>query len=107
VTVNVQYVGFKSKTIVREYSFLLRESSIEPREIIFTILNEAFCSHGLRYQDAPDLCSLKLHRELANSVNDPMKTHYRISGTELDNYRDSHSPKAAKALDPRKVGQDF
>jgi hypothetical protein len=107
MTANIQYVGFKSKAIVREYSFLLRESSIEPHEIALTILNEAFRPHGFRYQDAPDLCSLKLHRDMANSVDDPMKTHYRISGTELDNYRDSHSPKAAKALDPRKVGQDF
>ena len=37
MTVNIQYVGFKSKAIVREYGFLLRESSIEPREITFTI----------------------------------------------------------------------
>ena len=47
MTVNIQYVGFKSKAIVREYSFLLRESSIEPREITLTILNEAFRAHGL------------------------------------------------------------
>ena len=47
MTVNIQYVGFKSKAIVREYSFLLRESSIEPREITFTILNEAFRAHGV------------------------------------------------------------
>jgi uncharacterized protein YlxP (DUF503 family) len=104
MTVNIQYVGFKSKAIVREYSFLLRESSIKPREITFTILNEAFRSHGLPYQDAPDLCSLKLHRELAKSVDDPLKTRYRISGTELDDYRDSHSPKAAKALNVAVVG---
>jgi hypothetical protein len=93
MTFNIQYVGFKSKAVVREYSFLLRESSVEPHEITFTILNEAFRSHGLRYQDAPDLCSLKLHREMANSVDDPLKSHYRITGTELDDYRDSHSPK--------------
>jgi hypothetical protein len=107
MTVNVQYVGFKSKAMVREYSFFLRESSIEPREIIFTILNEAFCSHGLRYQDAPDLCSLKLHREMANLADEPLKTHYRISATELDDYRVSHSPKAANALYARKAAQDF
>jgi hypothetical protein len=44
---------------------------------------------------------------MANSVDDPLKTRYRISGTELDDYRDSHSPKAVKALCPRKVAQDF
>ena len=75
MTVNLQYVGFKSKAIVREYSFLLRESSLGPYEITFAILNEAFCSHGLRNQDAPALCSLKLHRKMANSVDDPLKTH--------------------------------
>jgi hypothetical protein len=107
MTANIQYVGFKSKAIVREYSSLLRESSIEPHEITFTILNEAFRSHGLRYQDAPDHCSLKLHREMANSVDNPLKTHYRISGTELDDYRYSHFPKAATALYPRKVAPDF
>ncbi len=107
MTANIQYVGFKSKAIVREYSFLLRESSIEPQEITFTILNEAFRSHGLRYQDAPDLCSLKLHREMANSADSPLKTHYRMSATELDDYRYSHFPKAATALYPRKAAQDF
>ncbi len=93
MSVNIKYVGFKSKAIVREYRFLLRESSIAPHEVIFTILNEAFRSHDLRYRDASDLCSLKLPREMANSVDDPLKIHYRISGTELDDYRDSHSPK--------------
>ncbi len=107
MTVKIQYVDLKSKAIVQEYSFLWRESSVEPREITFTILNEAFRSHGLRYQDAPDLCSLKLHREIANSVDDPLRTHYRISGTELDNYRESHSPKTANTLYPRKAAQDF
>jgi hypothetical protein len=53
MTVSIQYVGFKSKAIIREYRFLLRESSIALQEIIFTILNEAFRSHGLRSQDAP------------------------------------------------------
>ena len=107
MTFNIQYVGFKSKAVVREYSFLLRESSIEPHEITFTILNEAFRSHGLRYQDAPDLCSLKLHREMANSVDDVLKTHYRISGTELDDYRDSHFSRRRKGCLSAKVAQDF
>jgi hypothetical protein len=60
----------------------------------------------LSLQNGPDICSLKLHRELADSSNGPLKTHYRISETELDAYRDSHNSEAAKALYPRKVGQD-
>ena len=98
MSVNAQYVGFKAKAIVREYSFLVRESSIEPYEITFTILNEAFTSRRLSFQNAPDICSLKLHRELADSANNPLKTHYRISETELDDYHKSHSSKVARGL---------
>jgi hypothetical protein len=101
----VQYVGFVAKPLVREYSFLVREASSEPREFTLTVANEAFNSHCVRYQDAPDICSLKLHRELAVYANRPPKTHYRISDTELGEYRDSHAPKAARNLYPRKAGR--
>jgi hypothetical protein len=87
MSVNVQYVGFTAKAMVREYSFLVRETSIDSHEITFTILNEAFTSHRLSFQNAPDICSLKLQRELADSTNTPLKTHYLISETELDAYR--------------------
>jgi hypothetical protein len=107
MSVNVQYAGFKAKAIVREYSFLVRESSVDPQEITFTILNEAFTSRRLSFQNAPDICSLKLHRELADSANNPLKTHYRISETELDAYRDSHTSRAAQGLYPRKPAQNF
>jgi hypothetical protein len=106
MSVNVQYVGFTAKAMVREYNFLVRETSIDSYEVTFTILNEAFTSHRASFQNGPDICSLKLHRELADSSNVPLKTHYRISETELDAYRDSHSSGAAKALYPRKVGPD-
>jgi hypothetical protein len=86
----VQYAGFTSKSLVREYCFLVRDVSSEPREFTFTILNEAFRSHRVRYQDAPDICSIKLHRELAEQLDHPVQTHYRISDIELNNYRDSH-----------------
>src|SRR6202790_5737262 len=95
--VNVQYVGFKSKAIAREYTFLVREVSTEPQEIIFSILNEAFSPRRLSFQNAPDICSLKLHREMADPVNNPMKTHYRFSETHPDHYRASHPPQAGAA----------
>jgi hypothetical protein len=86
----VQYAGFTSKSLVREYCFLVRDVSGEPREFTFTILNEAFRSHRVRYQDAPEICSIKLHRELAEQLNHPLKTHYRITDIELNTYHDSH-----------------
>jgi hypothetical protein len=107
VSVNVQYVGFKAKATVREYGFLVRESSIEPYEITFAILNEAFTSRRLSFQNAPDICSLKLHRELSDSANNPLKTHYSISETELTNYHESHSSKPARVRHPAKPALNF
>jgi len=107
MSVNVQYVGFTAKATVREYSFVVRESPIDSQEITLTIRNEAFTSHRLSFQNGPDICSLKLHRELADLANNPLRTQYRISETELDAYRDSHPSRAAKGFSPRKVAQAF
>ena len=93
----VQYVGFEAKPLVREYTFSVREAG-EPREFTLTITNEAFDSHRVRYQDAPGICSLKLHGELATHANHPPKTHYRITDAELDHYRESCLPKAPRSL---------
>ena len=48
----VQYRGFEVKTLVREYTFNVREAGSE-REFTLSIENEAFVSHRARYQDAP------------------------------------------------------
>jgi hypothetical protein len=93
-SINVQYVGFESKALVREYNFLVRQASSGTREFALTIVNEAFSSRRVRYQDGPDVCSLKLRRELAAFANQPPQTHYRISEVELDEYRSAHAPKA-------------
>jgi len=103
----VQYVGFKARAVVREYRFLVRQPPSEPREYTLTIINEAFDSHRVRYQDAPDLCSLKLRRELAASENHPTQTHYRISEEELDEYRGSHGSKAARKLFRPRVAREI
>jgi hypothetical protein len=93
--VDVQYVGFKAKALVREYSFVVRRALNETSEFTLTIGNEAFGSRRVRFQDAPEICSLRLHRELAVFGNHPPKAHYRISETDLDDYRSSHASKAA------------
>ncbi len=61
-TVVVQYLGFEAKPLVREYTFQVRYAMNERHEFTLTIANEAFDSHRVRYQDAPDVCSLKLQR---------------------------------------------
>ena len=54
----VQFVGFEAKALVREYNFHVRQASSEIREFTLTIVNEAFNSRRVRYQDAPEICSL-------------------------------------------------
>jgi hypothetical protein len=98
MSISTQYVGFMSKLSTREYSFLVRKEPTETIEITFAIPNRVFNSRRLSFQNAPDLCSLKLHREIAGSVINPMKTHYRISDSELDDYHNSHLPKSAKGF---------
>lgn len=103
----VQFVGFESKAKVREYTFTVRESSAEAREFTLTIANEAFCAHRVRYQDAPDVCSLKLRRELASYANHPPDSHFHITDIELEDYRSTHAPRTAKSLFARKPAEDF
>jgi hypothetical protein len=89
----VQYVGFQAKALVREYSFIVRRALNETSEFTLTIGNEAFGSRRVRFQDAPEICSLRLRRELAVFGNHPPQAHYRISETDLDDYRSSHATK--------------
>ncbi len=103
----VEYIGFESKPMVREYTFRVREVCKEPREYTLTVLNEAFDSHRARYQDAPEICSQRLHRELAANANHLPKTHYRITDAELDDYRSAHTSKPSRKPYPPKAPRIF
>lgn len=89
----VQFVRFEAKALVREYTFTVREPSTDPREFKLTISNQAFSERRVRYQDAPDVCSVRLRQELATYGNHPPTRHYRITDADLENYRSSHGPK--------------
>lgn len=91
---NVQYVGFEAKGLVREYKFAVRGTANDSNDYFLEIDNESFSSRQVRFQDAAEICSLRLHRELAASGNQPSHSHYRIGISELEDYRKSHSPKA-------------
>jgi hypothetical protein len=106
-TTLVQYVGFESKALVREYTFNVRHAAEGPREFTLTITNEAFNCHRVRYQDAPDVCSLKLQRELVANANHPPNSHFRLSDAELEDYRTAHTHKPRNFFAARKAEQDF
>jgi len=97
----VQYVGFQSKPLVREYTFAVRESATEPLQYILTIANEAFVAHRVRYQDAPDICSLRLHQELHTHSNHPPTMSFCVTDTELALYQDARKPKANRSFSRR------
>jgi hypothetical protein len=103
----VQYVGFQSKPLGREYRFRVREAQDTPREFTLMITNEAFDSRSVRFQDAPDVCSLKLHRELAASENHPATTEFEISAVDLAEYRLAHTRKSTRYPNQRKTEQEY
>lgn len=89
----MQFMGFHSNATVREYMFLVWEPSTESREFTVTIAQEAFAAHRVSFQDGPDVCSLRLRRELATSKNYPSQSLFHITDAELEEYRSSHSPR--------------
>lgn len=97
-TILMHYLGFSPKNQWREYSFRVRYAAEDIRDFTLTILNEAFTSHRVRYQDAPDVCSVKLRRELTANPNCPSHTNFAISDTELADYKAGHSPKPSNRL---------
>ena len=89
----LQYVGFENKGAVREYTFTLRGTGGASSEYFVTIANAAFVAHRVRYQDAPDICSLRLHREFATQTDHPRSTRFSVTDAELADYKAAHTPK--------------
>jgi hypothetical protein len=89
----LQYVGFESRGAAREYAFTLRGSGGTFTEYFVTIANAAFVAHRVRYQDGPDICSLRLHREFAARTEHPPSTRFSVTDSELAEYTNAHAPK--------------
>jgi hypothetical protein len=106
-TLIVQFVGYEVSPLEREYRFSVRESRNEAREFTLTIANAAFDCRRARYQDAPDICSARLRRELAADGNHPANTHFQITDQELDDYRGRHSPKTSQSPYKKKPKEEY
>lgn len=94
----LQYAGFASKGTVREYVFTLRRLDGALSEYFVTIANDAFVAHRARYQDAPEICSLRLQREFAGGADHPPSSRFAVTDTELADYKDAHTPKAKPGI---------
>lgn len=89
----LQYVGFENRGAVREYAFTLRGSGGTSTEYFVSIANAAFVAHRVRYQDGPEICSLRLHREFAARADHPPSTRFSVTDAELAEYANAHAPK--------------
>lgn len=89
----LQYLGFETKGTLREYAFSLRGLGGASSNYFVTIPNEAFSAHRARYQDAPAICSIRLHRELATQEDRPASSTFSVTDAELADYKDAHTPK--------------
>src|SRR5262249_34237020 len=90
----LQYLGFEANGTDREYAFSLRRSGGESSEYFVIIPNAAFVEHRVRYQDAPNVCSLRLRREFSSQTEYPPSTRFCITDAELADYKDAHPPQS-------------
>ena len=103
----LQYVGFATKGAVREYAFTLRGNDGAYSEYFVAIANDAFVAHRVRYQDAPEICSLRLHREFAAGSDHPPSTCFAVTDAELADYKDAHTPKSKRGASAHREDQEF
>ena len=85
-----EYVGFTVNQTARVYRLRVSQPDGETRDFTLSIAIRAFLSNRVRYQDAPEICFLKLERELLASGDKKMSSSMQITNDELDDYRTSH-----------------
>jgi len=92
-TILVEYLEFKAGEAAREYRLRVRRGA-DIRGVTVAISNEAFLSGRARYQDAPDICFLKVRRELAEWEDGALPAlAHSMSDGELEEYKVAHAPK--------------
>ncbi|MCG6925291.1 MAG: hypothetical protein LJF30_08280 [Acidobacteria bacterium] len=92
-TALIEYLGFRPGEDAREYRLRVRRGD-DSWGLTVAIPNEAFLSGRVRYQDAPDICYLKVRSELAATGEDGvLERDHRMTDEELEEYKVSHTPK--------------
>lgn len=90
---HVEYVGFRAEGGVREYMLRVRQTNADSLQFTLIIPNEAFLARRVRYQDAPEICFLKLQRELLACSEGLPDARLTVTNADLEDYRTAHAPK--------------
>ena len=85
----VRYVGFRSTSKGREYTMRVADG-LSSREFVLLITHQSFAAREARFQDAPDVCSGKLRRELAADPDLLPGECIALTKQDLLDYRDDH-----------------
>ena len=91
---HVEYVGFTTKGAAREYTLRLKQVGGESRDFVLAIPSAAFASQRARFQEGPDICFLKLQREIAAGGAALPPAYLLVTDADLDEYRLAHAPKS-------------
>jgi len=97
--VTVRYLGFESTAAGRDYSLSVRRGEV-CSQVTVRIPHAAFALHLTRYQDAPDICFLKVLQELALHDDKPPAHTLIVSNAELAAYRTSHEKQPGRRMAP-------
>jgi len=93
IALRSEYVGFTVDETSRIYTMRVRKPGVV-HEFRIAVPNRFFLANRVRYQDAPDLCFLKLASELERCGEGTLpEPNMEITDAELDAYREAHTPK--------------
>jgi hypothetical protein len=95
LALHVEYVGFTTASAAREYRLRIQEGGVF-HEFVLAISLEAFNTRRARFQDAPEICFLKLQRELAAGGGTLPAGYLSVTDSDLEEYKTAHSPKPAQ-----------
>lgn len=91
----LEYIGFTPRKDAREYTLRVTPATGGGSEFTLVIDNEAFLAQRVRYQDGPEICYLKLQRELSSREEGTLPAlRMHVTDAELEEYRLAHAPKS-------------
>jgi len=102
----VQYQGHKVTPESREYTFSVREPSGTERQFCLAIQHTAFAAHRVRFQDAAEICSIRLQHELT-ATPEMQAAKLGVTDADLEAYRLAHAPKKHVGTAIRKPAPAF